>query len=68
MIAALDRPTTANRRPALNVHLRFRGALAYIDGRLGDGPPFPLCRLRYPRLRRLLGFLLNVWHSGRYED
>ena len=58
----------ARRWPQLDVQVRFRGAFAYIDGQLGDDPPFPLCRLRYGGQASNWGFALYLYSSERYEE
>ena len=54
--------------PQLTVHVRFRGAFAYVDGHVGDDEPFPLCRLRYSGSANIWGFALYLYSSGKYED
>jgi hypothetical protein len=48
--------------------VRFRGAFAYVEGRLADGEQLPLCRLRYAGSAATWGFALYLASSGRYED
>jgi hypothetical protein len=67
-LASRLRAHAASRWPRLDVQVRFRGAFAYIDGQLGDDPPFPLCRLRYGGSANTWGFALYLYSSGRYED
>ncbi len=54
--------------PQLTVHVRFRGAFAYLDGHVGDDEPFPLCRLRYGGSASIWGFALYLYSSGKYEN
>ena len=64
--------------PQLTLHLRFRGAFAYLDGQLGDqddqdnqeddDEPFPLCRLRYHGSASIWGFALYLYSTAKYED
>ncbi len=54
--------------PQLTVHVRFRGAFAYVDGQVDDDEPFPLFRLRYGGSARIWGFALYLYSSGTYED
>ncbi len=49
------------RWPALaDVHVRFRGRFAYIDGELASGEVLPLYRLRYAGSASLWGFAIYL--------
>lgn len=50
------------------VHVRFRGAFAYIDGQLHDNQTIQLCRLRYGGSANTWGFALYLYSSEKYED
>ncbi len=62
------RSHAAQNWPQLTLHVRFRGAFAYIDGHVGDDEPFPLCRLRYGGSASIWGFALYLYSSAKYED
>lgn len=69
---ALIQQLTAHARghwPQLtDLHIRFRGGFAYIEGELADGEVLPLCRLRYLGSATSWGFGLYLASSDRYED
>lgn len=50
------------------LHIRHRGAFAYIDGELPDGDTAKLMRLRYGGTASRWGFALYYASSDRYED
>lgn len=57
--------------PQLTLHLRFRGAFAYLDGHLNDqdnDEAFPLCRLRYNGSASIWGFALYLHSNAKYQD
>jgi hypothetical protein len=57
------------RWPALaNLHLRFRGQFAYVDGELPDQQRLPLCRLRYGGSASRWGFAIYLASRDGYED
>jgi len=57
------------RWPALtDVQVRFRGAFAYVQGRLPDGDALPLCRLRYLGSADQWGFAIYRASHDDYED
>ena len=57
------------RWPALtDVQVRFRGAFAYVQGRLPDGDGLPLCRLRYVGSADQWGFAIYRASHDDYED
>ena len=51
-----------------DLHIRFRGGFAYVEGELADGEILPLCRLRYLGSPTAWGFGLYLASSDRYED
>ena len=57
------------RWPALaNLHLRFRGQFAYVDGELPDQQRLPLCRLRYGGYANRWGFAIYLASKDGYQD
>ncbi len=59
----------ATRRPPLaGLHIRYRGAFAYIEGRLADGESIPLMRLRYTGSATHWGFALSLASNNGYQD
>lgn len=50
------------------LHFRYRGGFAYIDGELGHGQILPLIRLRYGGSASRWGFALHLASSSKYED
>jgi hypothetical protein len=50
------------------IDLRFRGAFAYIDGRLPNGETLPLCRLRYSGSATRWGFAIYRASHDDYHD
>ncbi len=57
------------RWPALTeVHVRHRGAFAYVSGELADGTTLPLCRLRYGGYANRWGFAIYLASKDGYED
>src|SRR5215218_2929537 len=46
----------------VDVHLRFRGRFAYVDGELEGGEILPLCRLRYTDSASRWGFAIYRCH------
>jgi hypothetical protein len=58
-----------DRWPALtDVHVRYRGAFAYVDGELADTTTLPLCRLRYGGYANQWGFAIWLASKNGYED
>ncbi|GAC1355140.1 MAG: hypothetical protein NVSMB29_20370 [Candidatus Dormibacteria bacterium] len=51
-----------------DLHVRFRGGFAYVEGKLTDGEVLPLCRLRYLDSATTRGFGLYLASTDRYED
>jgi hypothetical protein len=51
-----------------DVHVRFRGRFAYVDGELHDGEVLPLCRLRYNGSASLWGFAIYLASNDGYQD
>lgn len=51
-----------------DVEVRFRGAFAYIEGRLTNGEVLPLCRLRYGGSASRWGFAIYRASHHDYED
>jgi hypothetical protein len=59
----------ATRWPQLaELHIRHRGAFAYIEGQLPDGESIPLMRLRYAGSATHWGFALYLASKDGYED
>ncbi len=57
------------RWPALaDVHVRFRGRFAYVDGELQTGEVLPLCRLRYAGSATVWGFAVSLASKDGYQD
>lgn len=52
----------------VDVHLRFRGRFAYVDGELEGGEILPLCRLRYSDSASRWGFAIYLASQDGYED
>jgi len=50
------------------VDVRFRGAFAYVTGRLADGDTLPLMRLRYGGSAARWGFAIYLASKDGYED
>jgi hypothetical protein len=50
------------------VEVRFRGAFAYIDGRLDNDDVIPLCRLRYGGSASRWGFAIYRASHDDYQD
>jgi hypothetical protein len=50
------------------VHVRHRGAFAYVDGELPDGEVIKLMRLRYGGSASMWGFALYLASTDKYED
>jgi hypothetical protein len=51
-----------------DLHLRYRGAFAYLDGELESGEVQPLCRLRYNGSASLWGFAIYLASKDGYQD
>lgn len=51
-----------------DVHVRFRGRFAYVDGELASGEALPLCRLRYNGSASLWGFAIYLASRDGYQD
>ncbi|MEC4017091.1 hypothetical protein [Streptomyces sp. H27-D2] len=51
-----------------DLHIRHRGAFAYVDGELADGETVKLMRLRYAGSAASWGFALYYGSTERYED
>ena len=51
-----------------DVHVRFRGRFAYVDGVLEGGEGLALCRLRYAGSASLWGFAIYLASRDGYED
>ena len=51
-----------------DVHVRFRGRFAYVDGVLEGGEGLALCRLRYAGSASLWGFAIYPASRDGYED
>lgn len=79
-MASLSSPTKSSLTQALtgharahwpqlsDLHVRFRGTFAYVDGKLPDGEVLPLCRLRYLGSSTTWGFGLYLASNDRYDD
>ncbi|MFF4148529.1 hypothetical protein ACFY0A_46675 [Streptomyces sp. NPDC001698] len=50
------------------VHVRHRGAFAYVDGELPDGEVVKLMRLRYGGSASMWGFALYLASTDKYQD
>jgi hypothetical protein len=50
------------------VDVRFRGAFAYVTGRLADGDTLPLMRLRYGGSATRWGFAIYLASKDGYQD
>jgi hypothetical protein len=50
-----------------DVHLRFRGRFAYVDGELEGGELLPLCRLRYTDSASRWGFVIYLASRDGYS-
>ena len=50
------------------VDVRFRGAFAYVTGRLADGDTLPLMRLRYGGSATRWGFAVYLASKDGYQD
>ena len=50
------------------IHTRYRGGFAYVDGVLPDGEVLRLCRLRYAGSARQWGFAIYRASHDDYED
>ena len=58
-----------DRWPQLHsIEVRFRGAFAYVTGRLHDDETLPLCRLRYSGSASRWGFALYRASHNDYHD
>ena len=51
-----------------SVDVRFRGAFAYVTGRLADGDTLPLMRLRYGGSATRWGFAVYLASKDGYQD
>lgn len=51
-----------------DLHIRYHGQFAYIEGELGNGDRLPLIRLRYGGSASIWGFGLYLASSGTYEN
>jgi hypothetical protein len=51
-----------------SLDFRYRGAFAYVEAQLQDGPAHPLIRLRYGGSARHWSFGLYLASSRRYEN
>ena len=51
-----------------DLHLRYRGAFAYLDGELESGEVLSLCRLRYNGSASLWGFAIYLASKDGYQD
>ncbi|WP_338676333.1 hypothetical protein V1460_27665 [Streptomyces sp. SCSIO 30461] len=54
--------------PKLKLHVRHRGAFAYVEAELADGERVKLMRLRYTGTASRWGFALYLASSDKYED
>jgi len=50
------------------VHVRYRGQFAYVEGELADGEQLPLMRLRYGGSAHRWGTAVYVASTDKYED
>ena len=50
------------------ITVRYRGNLAYVDGKMADGDVIPLCRLRYGGDAAYFGFAIYLESKEGYED
>ncbi|MGH3381191.1 MAG: hypothetical protein ACRDP6_41305 [Actinoallomurus sp.] len=51
-----------------DLHIRYHGRFAYIEGELAAGQRLPLIRLRYGGSASIWGFGLYLASSGKYEN
>jgi hypothetical protein len=51
-----------------DLHIRYYGQFAYVDGELADGDGLPLIRLRYGGSASTWGFGLYLASSGKFEN
>lgn len=51
-----------------DLHIRYHGHFAYVEGELTDGDRLPLVRLRYDGSASTWGFGLYLASSGKYEN
>lgn len=51
-----------------DLHFRYHGQFAYIEGELSGGARLPLIRLRYGGSASIWGFGLYLASSGKYEN
>jgi len=51
-----------------SIDVRFRGAFAYVSGRLPDGETMPLMRLRYGGSAARWGFAMYLASKNGYQD
>ena len=50
------------------LHIRHRGAFAYVDGELTGGESVKLMRLRYTGTASRWGFAFHLASTDKYED
>jgi hypothetical protein len=63
------RQHTRQHWPALtDLHIRYHGQFAYIEGELVTGERLPLIRLRYGGSASTWGFGLYLASTGKYEN
>jgi hypothetical protein len=66
--ARLDERARASRPQLEQLHVRHRGAFAYVEAELADGERVKLMRLRYTGAVGRWGFALYYASNDRYED
>ena len=59
---------TKNWPQLTEVHVRYRGQFAYVEGELADGERLPLMRLRYGGSAHRWGTAIYVASKDSYED
>ena len=52
----------------INLHVRYHGQFAYVEGELAGGDRLPLIRLRYGSSASTWGFGLYLASSGKSEN
>jgi hypothetical protein len=51
-----------------DLHIRYHGQFAYVEGELANGERLPLIRLRYGGSASIWGFGLYLASSDKYEN
>lgn len=68
LVQRLRQHTRDNWPQLTDLHVRYHGQFAYIEGELTDGDRLPLLRLRYSGSASTWGFGLYLASTGKYQN